>query len=98
MAFTNNSRQLGDGVESPYRNDSKPERENKHFRDELWSPTDLDEMVTWSDRSRTIFSRGKEEEEQHSARSNQLQEQGAQGWVGSSVLRDLVFTLCMVPG
>jgi len=44
------------------------------------------------------FSRGKEEEEQHNARSNWLQEQGLQNRVGSSVPRDLYFMLCMASG
>ena len=98
MAFFTNGRQLRRwSRESPYCNDSKPERESKHLRDELWSPNDLDELTPWSGGSRMLFSRGKEEEE-HSARNNRLQEQGVQNWVGSSVLRDSHFMLCMASG
>lgn len=45
-----------------------------------------------------LLSRGKVEEEQHSARSNWLQEQGVQKWVGSNVPRDLYFMLCVASG
>lgn len=98
MAFITNGRQLRQwSRESPYCNDSKPEREGKHFRNELWSPNDLGDLTMWSGGSRMLFSRGKAEEE-HSTRSNQLQDQGVQNWVGSSVLRDSYFMLCMASG
>lgn len=81
MAFITNGKQLFNG-ESPYHNDIKPERENKHFRDGVWSPNHLDELMMYSGGSRMLFSRGKEEDEQHSTRSNRLQEQGVQNWAG----------------
>lgn len=87
MAFITNGKQLFNG-ESPYHNDIKPERENKHFRDGVWSPNHLDELMMYSGGSRMLFSRGKEEDEQHSTRSNRLQEQGVQNWAGSRGLKD----------
>lgn len=81
MVFTTNGRQLFNG-ESPCHDDIKPERENKHFRDEVWSPNYLDEQTMYSGGSRKLKSRGKEEDEQHSTRSNRLQEQGVQNGAG----------------